>query len=125
MTGYYQTGRSRWAAAYALSLALALYVEISAVFALAPRVLVLAWLARQRARRALVLVGVGMVGTLAFVPWLPRLLQVAAPESTHAQFALTPDKVRSSLLAVTGLGGNADYFLSAQPTAWDRWSQWG
>src|ERR687883_722554 len=67
LVAYVQSGRRCWVATYGLAILLALYTEYSALFALAPQLLLLV----TRRERAGVLIGVGLLAGLCFLPWLP------------------------------------------------------
>jgi 4-amino-4-deoxy-L-arabinose transferase-like glycosyltransferase len=76
-----QAARSRrwvWLAPYAASVALALYADVSAVIALAPQAVMIAWFfaVDREARQAWLRIGAGYVaGWLLFTPWLLVLPQ--------------------------------------------------
>lgn len=121
LVSYTQAGGRRWLAVYGVSLALAMYVEYSAVYALLPQLAILAYLARERRQEVRPMLGAAATAALAFVPWLPQLLTYAHGTSEQTQFALNPAKVGDVSLALTGLSGEAGYFWSSDPSAWGRW----
>ncbi len=117
-----QGGRRAWVPAYGLTLLLGLYTDVSAVFALAPQLLVLVVAARSDgARRALALTGAALIAALGFLPWLPRLLQVAGPASAQAQFRISPARVWDTLLSASGLAANQSVFDGAALPPWIMW----
>lgn len=114
-------GHRAWTLVYGLSLAGALYSETSAVFALAPQAVLLALACKRIGRRIYVVLGAASAATLAYVPWVPRLLAVAGPTSAQAQFALTPGKVAGSLLSVASLAADEAVFAGSRLPPWDLW----
>ncbi len=121
LVAYAQLGRRAWAVLYGASLVLAMYVEYSALFALAPQaLLILATFKRQR-RRALVLLGAAIVAALLFAPWLPSLAVQAGPQSSQGQFALSPAKVFDALVSFSGVAANAVAFAGPTVPPWNMW----
>jgi mannosyltransferase len=121
LVAYVQSGRRCWAAIYGLAILLALYTEYSALFALAPQLLLLTLLLVTRRERAGALIGAGLLAGLCFLPWLPRLLAVVGPTSAQAQFTLSPARITATLLSIVGVAGNSSYFYGSVPTPWDVW----
>jgi uncharacterized membrane protein len=126
LVAYVQSRRRRWAATYGLAILLALYTEYSALFALAPQLLLLTHLLLTHlllTRRAHVgaLIAAGLLAGLGFLPWLPRLLAVVGPTSAQAQFTLSPARIAATLLSIVGVAGNSSYFYGSIPTPWDVW----
>src|SRR5919201_4430398 len=117
LVAYVQSGRRCWATTYGLAILLALYTEYSALFALAPQLLLLV----TRRERAGALIGVGLLAGLCFLPWLPRLLAVVGPTSAQAQFTLSPARIAATLLSIVGVAGNSSYFYGSVSTPWDVW----
>jgi len=121
LVAFLQSGRRAWAILYGASLTLAMYVEYSALFALAPQALLVALAARRRRRRASVLLGAALIAALLFAPWLPSLMREAGPQSSQGQFVLSPEKVYDALVSFSGLAANAVAFAGSQVPPWNMW----
>lgn len=125
LIGYYQRPHRPWAALYGLTAGLALWVDYSSTYALAPQaVLILAMLYRQR-REAVALFIAGVLAVLAYAPWIPQVLASidAANEVERRESYLGVDssRVSTALLAMMGYAGDGSYFQSLRQTAWNRW----
>lgn len=121
LVAVYQNNRRPWIAVYGVSLVCALYVEESAFFALAPQAIVHSYMFWRRRRQANLAIGTTIGAAITFLPWIPHLLSVARPTSEQAQFALSPAKIASSLLSITGAAAGESVFSGAQVPAWYRW----
>lgn len=121
LVAFYQEAQRCWLAIYGLALVGALYTDASAFFALVPQAAVhAAMFMRFRARAQAAIATVAMAAT-AYLPWLPRLLQVAGPTSAQDQFTLTPERVAGSLLTLGGLAANQAVFSGPALPPWNLW----
>ncbi len=114
-------GRRAWVAVYTGAAVAALYTEDSAVFALAPQVLVLAYAALRGLPRARVLALAYVVAGSAFIPWLPRLLAETGTAGVTDQFALSPGRVAAVVLSVVGLSADQAVFQGGWLPPWVQW----
>lgn len=121
LVAFLQSGRRAWAVLYGLSLVLAMYVEYSALFALAPQAVLILLAARRQRGRALTLAGAALVAALLFAPWLPSLAVEAGPQSSQGQFALSPAKVFDALVSFSGVAANAVAFSGTVVPPWNAW----
>jgi uncharacterized membrane protein len=113
----------RWSGIYACAAVLALYVDYSAAFALAPQVLVLGYLVDRHRKRAAVLIVAAAAGGVAYLPWLPNLVDSvrAANQVERRESYLGSESVRipETVLSIVGLGGNGHYVQSTRSLLWD------
>ena len=121
LVAFLQSGRLAWAILYGVTLVLAMYVEYSALFALAPQALLILPALWRRRRRAVVLLGAALAAALLFAPWLPSLAVEAGPQSSQGQFVLSPVKVFDSLVSFSGVGANAVAFDGSVVPPWNAW----
>ncbi len=105
---FYRSGQMRWVMAYGLSVLCALYVDYSSIYALAPQLLLLIYIAKVRRREAYKLWIAGAAAILAFLPWATQLLSTMQTWGTQraSYLGVTPIKVAISLISLTGAGGN-------------------
>lgn len=127
LVSFYRSPRGAWAVAYAVVVTVALYADYSAGFALLPQALLLAAIVDRYRRRALPVVVGAVAGVLAYVPWMVQVIaSVDAAnrvERRDEYLGAAPTRVLASLLSVTGLAGDGDYFQSTVPTLWHRWPE--
>ena len=103
LVAYVQSRRGAWAIVYGVALLLSVYVEYSASYALLPQGVVLLYLLRQQGRQVWPVVAAAGGAALGFLPWLPQLLHTAASQPNATFFTVTPARVASSILSLTGL----------------------
>jgi uncharacterized membrane protein len=126
---FYKTPQIRWAVGYGLALALAVYMDYSAVYALAPQVaLVLLTLWKHR-RGTVPLIVSALCAVVLYLPWFPQMMSTAEQWRGLRDNYLAPSPIRvsTSLLAVVGAGGNAattgvphaGYYWGLKHVAWD------
>ncbi len=116
-----RAGRKRWSVMYGVAVVLALYTDESALFALAPQVFLLAILARGSPHQARLLGEAAILAVLAYLPWTSHLLAAAGPTSTQAQFALSSDKILSSIRSLGGLSADQAVFMPGLLPPWLQW----
>lgn len=126
LAGFYESRDRRWAVLYGVTVALALYTNYSSIYALAPQVALLIYISFKHGKRTLWLWFAGVIGCVAFLPWLPQLFSTMqnVGGSREGYLGVSSDKVGSSVLSILGFGGQASYFWGSVPTAWDRWPAW-
>jgi hypothetical protein len=115
---------TRWALAYGAALASAVYLDYSALYALAPQIVLLPFVVYCHQRRAIPIVVAGITAVAAYVPWLPNVAGTVREFGTGraSYLGATPTAIVDSLLSVSGLGGQGIYFASATLSPWTRWS---
>jgi hypothetical protein len=123
LVAFYQGPRWRWAVLYGLGLAASMYLDYSALYALAPQVFLLPIVIRRHLRSAAPLVIAGVAAVVAYLPWLPQILAtVGALGNQRASYLeANPQAVRESLLSIVGLAGQGIYHPGYRPSAWGRW----
>jgi mannosyltransferase len=117
----------RWAVIYGVAGVLALYVDYSAVYVLAPQAIPLALLAYRHGRRALpifwAIVGAGVL----YAPWLPTVFDTvgSANEETRRESYLgaQSDRIGTALLSIVGLAGDNSYFYGSKQAPWNRYPE--
>ena len=125
LVSYNQKPRWTWAAVYGLSAALALWVDYSSTYALAPQaVFILVQFFRHR-RAAAPLLAAGLFAILAYLPWIPQVLDsidaANLVERREAYLGVDQSRVTTTLLAMLGIAGDGSYFQTFNPTWWNRW----
>lgn len=118
-----ESGQRGWATLYGVSIALALYADYSAMYALAPQLFLLLYLTRLRGSRVLPLWVAGVVGCLLFLPWVSQLLGTMQTWGTQraSYLGVTPEKVWTTLVAMCGFVENGTYFWVPDQTPWQTW----
>jgi hypothetical protein len=112
----------RWAALYGGAALVAVYIDYSAVFALAPGGLILLWMVYRERRRAAPAVVAAGLAVLGLLPWLPQALASADREGAERAWYLgvSFERVQSVLLSVAGVHGRGLYYWG-EPAPWGRW----
>jgi uncharacterized membrane protein len=113
-----------WAAIYGLAGVLAVYVDYSAVFALAPQAIPLAIIALKHKRKALP-IGVALAGAvILYAPYLPTVLDTVnhANEETRREDYLgaQSDRIGTAILSILGIAGDHSYFYGSKAAPWNR-----
>jgi hypothetical protein len=125
LISFYQRPSWWWAAAYGLSLALAMWSDYSAIFALAPQGLFLAAQYARGRKAILPLYAAGLVAAIAYLPWMPQVLDsIRAADLVERQenyLAVDQSSLSSVLLSVVGFSGDRSYFQTLRETLWNRW----
>ena len=127
LISFIETRATRWAILYGLTLALGVYVDYSAAYALIPQAVIIVIALARWGRRAVPLVVAGAVAIIAYLPWLPQVLaSVNAAndvERRDTYLGIDPGRVLTLIMHLTGFGSDAGnaYFASTRETAWDRW----
>jgi len=124
LVSYWQRPHWGWAALYGAAGALAMYIDYSAVYALAPQAVPLALIAYERGRQIRpLLIAIGAAG-IAYLPWLPQVIATvgSANEETRREsyLGIQPDRVGTALLSIVGLAGDGSYFRGTSMAPWNR-----
>ena len=124
LVAFHRRPRTRWAVTYSVAVASAVYLDYSALYALAPQLMLLPFVVHQHRRRALPIVVAGVAAAVSYAPWLPNVVgTVRALGIQRASYLeASPTAIWGSLLSITGLGGQGIYFGSSMPSPWERWS---
>jgi hypothetical protein len=115
----------RWiGVAYGLSLLLAMLMDYSALYGLAPQVILVgytSWKSRRWPKEWLI---VSAVTGLIYLPWAVQVVRtiITIPGARDFLF-VTRTKIFDSILTVFGLPGRASYYWGDVPTPWREWSQ--
>lgn len=123
LVAFVQAPSRRWAAVYGLAVAVALYADYSAAFALAPQAVLLAFALDRHRRRAAPIGLAAVSAVLAYAPWLPRV--VASVHAANrvgrreAYLGVDPTKVPTALLGLLGLAGDGSYLQSTVAMPWN------
>ena len=120
LVGFAQTAARRWALVYGASVALALYIDYSAIYALTPQIVALGIISWRWRRRALVLWGTALGAVCCFLPWVPNILYSIDSEGRNRESFLgaTPDKVASVALSAIGLKNDGNYLWGPIGAFW-------
>lgn len=111
-----------WAVAYGVSVVLSLYLDYSAIYALAPQAVALVMIAWRWRRRALPIWGTGFGAVCCFLPWVPNILTSIDSHGRNRESFLgsSPDKVASVALSLVGLKNERNYLWGPIRTFWER-----
>lgn len=113
-----------WGIGYGLTLLLAMLMDYSALYGLAPQVAVvgyISWKSRRLPKEWLVVSG---ATALIYLPWAVQIVRtiIEIPGARDFLF-VTKTKIFDSILTVMGLPGRASYYWGDVPTPWSEWSQ--
>lgn len=125
LISYNQRPHWAWAGVYGLSAALALWVDYSSFYALAPQVLFILVQFYRHRRAAAPLFVAGVLAVIAYAPWIPQVLDsidsANLVERRESYLGVDQSRVTTALLAMMGFAGDGSYFQSFRETAWNRW----
>lgn len=110
-----------WATAYGLSVVIAMYLDYSALYALAPQavvVLALAWGSWKTVRDWIIVV---MAAGLLYVPWIREILNTLSTIEQRDFLFVTWEKIVSSFFTIIGLPGDNGYYWGFAPMPWTDW----
>ena len=120
-----QEGRRRWALLYGGALALAVWLDYSALYPLAPQVLPLAWVVWQRRRAAAWLLAAAAGAVVLYVPWLTQLpptIRQANEYPARADYLVASwARIREATPWITGISGGGAGPRADWPNLWARW----
>jgi 4-amino-4-deoxy-L-arabinose transferase-like glycosyltransferase len=113
-----------WGVAYALTLLLAMFMDYSALYGLAPQIALvgyLSWRARQIPKTWLI---AGGAAGLLYLPWAFELVRTIVDiPGTRDFLHVTRTKIYESTLTVLGLPGQGSYYWGDVMTPWREWEQ--
>ncbi|HEY7036651.1 MAG TPA: glycosyltransferase family 39 protein [Thermomicrobiales bacterium] len=121
-----QSPRPAWAVGYGVALAVALYVDYSAAYALAPQAVLLVPLLRRGGRPARYLAAAIGAAVLAYLPWVPQLRDTVAASRHYGGggrdfLVVNQDNARMAALYLLGFNNYGSQVHDAHASAWDRW----
>jgi hypothetical protein len=124
LVAFYERPRIRWAVAYGAALASAVYLDYSALYALAPQLVLLPFVVYQHRRRAIPIFVAGVAAMVAYLPWLPNILDTVQSLGNQRASYLeaSPTAMKDAVLSIAGLAGEGIYFPAYMPSPWERWS---
>jgi uncharacterized membrane protein len=127
LVGFWQEPAWGWAVLYGAAGLLALYVDYSAVYVLAPQAVPLAFVAYEHRRRALPLLWAIVGAGILYAPWLPTVFDTigSANEETRRETYLgaQSDRIGATLLSIFGLAGDNSYFYGTRQAPWNRFPE--
>ncbi|MGA7732185.1 MAG: glycosyltransferase family 39 protein, partial [Chloroflexia bacterium] len=111
----------KWAIIYGLSVLVAMYFSYSSLYALAPQAVLLIWLLRKHRREALPVFIALAAAIAAYLPWVPQWFSAIeeADPLRVTYLGVTPQKVGTQLLEITGLADRG-FYLSPSALPWER-----
>jgi len=123
LVAFHEHPRRRTAVMYAATIAAAMYANYGALYSLAPQVILLVMIAQTHGRRSLPIWSALVVAGLAYLPWVPSLLNNTSTLGMMREYYLgvTAGKVYASVAAIIGVGGQGSYFWGTKPTPWEHW----
>ena len=128
MVLYRRDGRRRWALLYGLSVAGALYLDYSALYALLPQVIPLAIIAWEMRSRAVWLFAGGVGAAIAYAPWLTQIRKTIDLAndypSRQTYLEASRETVWESVPWILGLTGGGARSRADWPNFWFRFPNW-
>lgn len=124
LVAFYGRPRGRWAVAYGVALASAVYLDYSAFYALAPQLVLLPFVVYHHRRRAIPIIVAGVAAVVAYLAWLPNVVDTVSTLGNQRASYLeaSPSAVSDAVLSILGLGGQGIYFAGSVASPWERWS---
>jgi 4-amino-4-deoxy-L-arabinose transferase-like glycosyltransferase len=122
LVAFAQTASRAWAVAYGVSVVLALYMDYSAIYALAPQAFALVLITWRWRRAALPLWGCALGAICCFLPWVPTILATIDEEGRNRESFLgaSPAKVLSVAQSLLGLKNRGNYLWGPVTTFWEK-----
>ena len=125
LIAFIQTRGRSWAVLYGASLLLAFYMDYSAVFAVAPQVIVLGVYLLKARRRAAWLAGATIAAAIGYLPWLPQVYRAVERSSGNEGRAdwlsASWPRIGDSILSLLGFNGRTVTAGGDNLDAWARW----
>jgi hypothetical protein len=120
LVAFAQTASRAWAVAYGVAVLLALYIDYSAIYALAPQAVALGLITWRWRRRALPIWGTGLGAVCCFLPWVPNILRSIDRQGRGREsfLGVSTDKVASVALSTIGLKNQGNYHWGPLHTFW-------
>jgi hypothetical protein len=124
LAAFYARPRTRWALAYGAALASAVYLDYSALYALAPQLILLPVVVYRHRRRATAIIVAGLAAVIAYLPWLSNVIDsIHTLGNVRASYLeANPSAMKAYFFSILGLNGQGIYFASTIPSPWERWS---
>jgi 4-amino-4-deoxy-L-arabinose transferase-like glycosyltransferase len=125
LVAYHQEGRRRWALIYGASLTFAVYLDYSALYALAPQIVPLSWVVWKHAREAIWLLAAAATAVVLYGPWLTQLpptIDQANEYPARASY-LEPSwsSIREAVPWIAAISGGGAEDEADWPNLWARW----
>jgi hypothetical protein len=100
-----------------------MYLDYSALFALAPQIVLLALVAKEQRRRGTPLFVALVLAVLVYLPWIPQAIMSMETEGTTraGYLSLTADRFFAATSALIGLQDQGDYFQRDLAAVWQMW----
>jgi Dolichyl-phosphate-mannose-protein mannosyltransferase len=104
-----QSPAIRWAVVYGVSVALAVYFDYSALFALVPQVILLVMIGKEQGRNSLPLFGALALAIACYLPWVPQAAQTIQQASPAREvfLGLNVQRFLGSIGTMTGMEGQS------------------
>lgn len=120
---FYERPTLRWAFVYGAALTSALYLDYSALYALAPQLVLLPFVVYRQRQRSISIIAAGFAAAIAYLPWLPNVFETvhALGSQRGGYLEAGSTEIADSLLSIAGFVGQGVYFASLTPSPWDRW----
>jgi hypothetical protein len=124
LASFYMRPSKRWALAYGVALASAVYLDYSAFYALAPQLVLLPVVLYRHRRDAIPLMVAGAAAVVAYLPWLSNVVDSihTLGNSRDSYLAANPSAFKEELFSIMGFNGQGIYFYSSTLSPWERWS---
>lgn len=124
LVAFYARPRWRWGVAYGFALASAVYLDYSALYALAPQLILLPFVVYRHRRRAIPIIVAGVAAVIAYLPWLSNVVDTihTLGNQRASYLEASPGALKVDFLSILGLNGQGIYFASATPSPWERWA---
>lgn len=124
LVAFYVRPRMRWAVAYGVALASSVYLDYSALYALAPQVVLLPVVVYRHRRQAIPMIVAGIAAVVAYLPWLSNVVATIHDlgNARASYLEASPNILKEEFFAVLGFNGQGIYFASPVLSPWDRWN---
>ena len=122
VVAYYQEQGWKWAAAYGVSVLLAMYFDYSAFYPLIPQGLFLAWIVLKQKRSAIPIIIAFAAAVLLFLPWSQYLVSAIeeADPFRVTYLGVTAGKVVYYVLSLVGVAGSFELYAVTVPAPWEN-----
>jgi 4-amino-4-deoxy-L-arabinose transferase-like glycosyltransferase len=120
---FLERGSPRWGIGYGATLVIAMYLDYSALYALAPQAFVVLALVWRNWRRLRSWVAVVAGAGLLYLPWIREILTTIDTIEERDFLFVTWPKIASSFFTVIGLPGEAGYYWGFVPMPWTEWPE--
>lgn len=122
LVDFFERPNGAAAAAYGVCGLTSMAVDYSSVFALAPQVVILGWIARVHGRRVWPLLVAIALAIVAYLPWVPHVLATVGSAGGDARrqdyLGLSVSRIGEVVLSVAGLAGDGQYFYGSASAVW-------